>query len=350
MQQIDTGADSALEWTAPRWQDFTKTQGGFTPEFVLHRFVHSGGVFAGPTRIDAAVRANLEGLTSLAPLHTKNALKIVDTVAAAFPLSTGIACFDTTFHETLPQAAFTYAIPSAWREGHGIRKYGFHGFAHDYADTRAREILGQSPVSKVLSCHLGSGASLAAIIDGVSFDTTMGFTPVDGLVMATRPGSVDPGALAWLLVNTSLRPSEMAHLLEHSSGLTGIAGHGDMKLIMTAAGKGDPEAVLAYEVWLHRLVGEMGRMIAVMGGVDLIVFGGGIGNHAWQARSDAVAALGFLNARIDPDTNRTAHEDMLISTHDSAVATVVLEAREDIAMLRSAGAAGALQESQSKEQ
>ena len=342
VKEIEGGADSALEWSAGHWQEFAKSEGGFEAEFVLHRFVHSGGIFHGPTPIDASVRHALDGLVSLAPLHTKNALSVTDAVAAAFPQSLGIACFDTTFHETLTLAAFTYAIPAAWRNEHGIRKYGFHGFAHDYANTCAREILDQRAVSRVLSCQLGSGASLAAIVDGTSVDTTMGFTPVDGLVMGTRPGSVDPGALAWLLTNTSLDDSTMSEQLEHSSGLVGIAGYSDMKVIMEDVQRGDQLASLAYNMWRHRLVGEMGRMVAVMGGVDLIVFSGGIGEHAWRARADVMDSFRFLNALLDEGVNRAARGDGVISSAGSVVAVVVVTAREDLAMIRRATSAGVL--------
>jgi len=340
---LETGADSPLEWGARRWRDLVGTQQpAFEPDVVLHRFVHSGGVFHGPTVMDASVRRRLDGLVSLAPLHTTAALKVADVVAEAFPAAMGIACFDTSFHETLSPAAFTYAIPAAWREGHGVRKYGFHGFAHDYADARGRELIHDRPVARVLSCHLGSGASLAAVVDGSSLDTTMGFTPVDGLVMATRPGSLDPGALAWLLGSTALTGAEMSELLEHGSGLTGLAGHGDLKAIMADAANGDRQATLAYQVWLHRLVGEMGRMIAVMGGVDLIVFGGGIGEHAWRARADSMSSLGFLGAALDEEANRAADGDAVIGAAGSTVAAVVVTAREDLAMIRRTTAAGIL--------
>jgi acetate kinase len=342
VMEVDTGDDSPLEWSARRWREFAAAQRDFTPTFVLHRFVHSGGIFTSPTVMDASVRKKLAGLVSLAPLHTKNALRVADTVAEAFPDATAIACFDTTFHETLAPAAYTYAVPRAWREDHGIRKYGFHGFAHDYADSRGRELVGAGAVSRVLSCQLGSGASLAAIVDGASVDTTMGFTPVDGLVMATRSGSVDPGALAWLLTNSSLTPARLSNQLEHDSGFAGLAGHGDMRVIITDADRGDERAALAYGVWLHRLVGEMGRMIAVMGGIDLIVFGGGIGEHSSRARADAVDALAFLGAVLDDGANRAAQSDAMISAPGSTVAAVVVTAREDLSMIRRAESAGVL--------
>lgn len=345
-----TGDASPQQWGAAEWRAFLEGQGdGVAPDFVLHRFVHGGGVFHEPTVITATVRRRLGDLAPLAPLHTGRALAVVDALAEAFPAAIGIACFDTSFHETLPPAAYTYAIPPRWRDEYGIRKYGFHGFAHDYADRRGRELVVDRPVWRVLSCHLGSGASLAAIVDGASVETTMGFTPVDGLVMATRPGAFDPGALAWILTQSSIAPAELSETLEHESGLSGLAGHGDLQRIMVDAAAGDAASTLAYEVWLHRLVGQMGSMIAVMGGVDLIVFGGGIGQNAGEARRAAAASFGYLGLVLDDDANRVARGDAVIHATDSAVACVVISAREDLAMIRAAAAAGILSSERSSE-
>jgi acetate kinase len=340
-EEISTGEDSPLSWDAARWRALAERQGhAFKPDYILHRFVHGGGVFHGPTVITASTRAQLEAVALLAPLHTSKALAVVDVVAQAFDGAIAIACFDTTFHETLTPAAYTYAVPSEWREEHGVRKYGFHGFAHDYADARGRELVGDRSVHRVLSCHLGSGSSLAAIVDGSSVDTTMGFTPVDGLVMATRSGSLDPGALVWLLGTGSISVATMSSALETSAGLTGLAGHSDMKKIMDDANAGDPRSTLAYDVWLHRLVGRMGEMIATMGGVDLVVFGGGIGERAWLARAAAVSALAFFGLELDDPANRSHGSDRVISSPSSAVAVVVIKAREDLAMIRRTSAAG----------
>ncbi|MHC5796457.1 acetate/propionate family kinase [Lacisediminihabitans sp. FW035] len=340
-EEIDTGDESPMTWDAARWRELARHQGpAFEPDYVLHRFVHGGGVFHGPTVITGSTRAQLETVAPLAPLHTRNALAVVDVLAQVFSGAIAIACFDTTFHETLAPAAYTYAVPSEWREAHGMRKYGFHGFAHDYANARGRELVGARKVRRVLSCHLGSGSSLAAIVDGLSVDTTMGFTPVDGLVMATRPGSLDPGAIVWLLSTTSIDVATMSSALERSSGLTGIAGHDDMRIIMRDAEAGDLRSTLAYDVWLHRLVGKMGEMIATMGGVDLIVFGGGIGERAGRARADAVGSLAFLGLELDETANRAGGSDRLVSNSRSAVAVAAITAREDLAMIRRASATG----------
>ncbi len=334
-RQIDTHDASPLGWDAARWrEDIAGCTGSFEPAYVLHRFVHGGGVFHGPTVITPAVRTQLESLAFLDPLHTAKALGVLDALGQAFGDATAIACFDTTFHQSLSPAAYTYALPPEWRRKYGVRKYGFHGFAHDYADARARELVADPGVARVLSCHLGSGSSLAAIVEGTSMDTTMGFTPVDGLVMSTRPGSIDPGALIWLLGNTPIGLPEMSRALEESSGLTALAGHGDMRMIMGQAQAGDAASLLAYEVWLHRLVGMMGEMIAAMGGVDLIVFGGGIGERAWRARAAAAKSFAFLGLELDEESNRADGTDRLISSPHSAVIAVVISAREDLAMIR----------------
>ena len=339
--RIDTHDASPLGWDAARWRDaIAGCAGAFEPAYVLHRFVHGGGVFHGPAVITPAVRTQLESLAFLDPLHTAKALGVLDVLGRAFSGATAIACFDTTFHQNLTPAAYTYALPPAWRREYGVRKYGFHGFAHDYADARARELAAAPGARRVLSCHLGSGSSLAAIVGGASLDTTMGFTPVDGLVMSTRPGSIDPGALIWLLGNTPIGLPEMSRALEESSGLTALAGHGDMGMIMREAQAGVAASVLAYEVWLHRLVGMMGEMIAAMGGVDLIVFGGGIGERAWRARAAAAQSFAFLGLELDEEANRADGTDRLISSPHSTVVAAVISAREDLAMIRRTQEAG----------
>jgi acetate kinase len=339
--EVDTGSESPLTWDADRWREFARALGA-DPRWVLHRFVHGGGVFHGPTMVTPDVRPRLDALVSLDPLHTKNALAVLDVLQTAFPQASAVVCFDTSFHETLSAAAYTYAIPRQWREEHGVRKYGFHGFAHDYADRRGRELAGDRAVSRVLSCQLGSGSSLAAIIDGVSIDTTMGFTPLDGLVMSTRSGEVDPGALAWLLTNTSIGASELSESLEHDSGLTALAGEADMSSIVARAMTGDEAASLAYDVWMHRLVSLMGSMVAIMGGIDLVVFSGGVGEHVWEARASIAKRLAFLGLELDGEANERAKTDALVSAVDSRVAVVVVGAREDLAMIRSAAASGML--------
>src|SRR5664280_281432 len=186
-----------------------------------------------------------------------------------------VACFDTAFHATLPPAAYTYALPAEWRDRWGVRRYGFHGLSHAWASRRAQQLV--PCARRVVTCHLGAGASLAAVLDGRSVDTTMGFTPLDGLVMATRSGSVDPGLLIWLEERERLAPREVADTLEHRSGLLGLAGTGDMRELL---GRADPDAELALEVYVHRLASSVAAMTVGLGGLDTLVFTGGVGERA----------------------------------------------------------------------
>jgi acetate kinase len=245
------------------------------PDAVGHRIVHGGMIFTGAVRIDDVVRARLGELTDLAPLHQPKSLAALDAVTAQLPGVTSVASFDTAFHTTIPAAAATYAVPREWRDRYGIRRYGFHGLSHAYCSRRAAEVLDRPLAGlRIVSCHLGAGASLAAVIDGRSVDTTMGFTPLEGLVMATRSGTVDPGLVLWLEEHEHLSPHDVATALEQRSGLTALAGTGDMREVEAAAGRGDPDAVLALDVFTHRLVGGIGAMSAAIGGLDVLAFTG----------------------------------------------------------------------------
>ena len=211
---------------------------------VGHRIVHGGERFRAAVRIDAGVRTAMGELADLAPLHQPKSLAALDASQEILPEVPAVACFDTAFHASLPAAAATYALPAAWRERWGLRRYGFHGLSHAWVARRALQLLkeqGSEPHGRerIVSCHLGAGASLCAIRDGASLETTMGFTPVEGLVMATRSGSVDPGLLMWLLEHEQLSPGELADALEHRSGLLGLSGHADMREVLELAGAGD---------------------------------------------------------------------------------------------------------------
>ncbi len=232
-------------------------------------------------RLDDEVEANLAALTDLAPLHQPKSLAALAAVKAVRPDLPAVACFDTAFHADMPASATTYAIPPEWRKRWALRKYGFHGLSHAYASRRAAAMVGR-PVEelRIVSCHLGAGASLAAIRDGRSVDTTMGFTPLDGLVMATRSGSIDPGLVLWLEEHVRMPPAELAATLEHRSGLLGLAGTADMRAILAAEADGDEAASLAVGVYLHRLRASVAAMVAALGGLDVLVFTGGVGEHA----------------------------------------------------------------------
>jgi acetate kinase len=299
-----------------------------------HRIVHGGTVFRAPVVIDAAVRQRLEALTDLAPLHQPKSLAALDAVQAALPGVPGIACFDTAFHATIPDAAATFALPSEWRQRWALRRYGFHGLSHAWIARRAVELAGlpcgDGPGRpRLVSCHLGAGASLAAIAGGRSVDTTMGFTPLDGLVMATRSGAVDPGLVLWLEQHAGTPPAELAATLEYRSGLYGLAGTADMRQILDRAATGDPQALLAREVYLHRLRAGIAAMAAAMGGVDLLAFTGGVGENSAEVRERAMDGLGFLGVAGEPRRNTAGTGDRLISPDDAAVRAFVIAARED---------------------
>jgi acetate kinase len=302
---------------------------------VGHRVVHGGSRFRGAVLIDDDVRAAIAGLADLAPLHQPRAIAGIDATAALLPSVPAVACFDTAFHASMPETAATYALPGPWRGRFGLRRYGFHGLSHSYAARRAAELAGLSAQRRrVVTCHLGAGASLAAVSSGRSLDTTMGFTPLEGLVMATRSGSVDPGMLVWLLNDGRLSLTQLADGLERSSGLAGLAGlpggSGDMRDVRAAAGRGDRDARLAIGVYVHRLRREIAAMAAAMNGLDALVFTGGIGEHDPALRAATAAGLAFLGVAIDDDSNSAAHGDADISAPGAAVRTVVITAREDI--------------------
>ncbi len=296
---------------------------------VGHRVVHGGERFTAPVKVDDRVEAALEELVELAPLHQPQSLAAMRAVAAELPELPAVACFDTAFHATLPPSARTYALPARWRERFGLRRFGFHGLSHSYASRRAAEMLGR-PGLRTVTCHLGAGASLAAVEAGRSVDTTMGFTPLEGLVMATRSGSVDPGLLVWLLEREAIGASEMAAALEHESGLAGLAGTGDMREVEAAAEAGASEAELALGVYVHRLRGAIGAMAAALGGLDALVFTGGVGENSPVVRSLTCQGLAFLGVELDAERNGAPGGDASIGAPGAAAATLVITAREDV--------------------
>jgi acetate kinase len=281
--------------------------------------------------IDRSVAERLRALTDLAPLHQPQALAVLDVVSAVLPTVPAVACFDTAFHAALPAAAAAYALPREWRQRWELRRYGFHGLSHAYASRRASDLLGRSPDElRLVTCHLGAGASLAAVLHGRSVDTTMGFTPLEGLVMATRSGSVDPGLLLWLQEHAGMPAAELAATLEHRSGLLGLAGTADMQAIVTSAEAGDPGAGLALDVYLHRLRAAIAAMAASMNGMNALVFTGGVGENAPTVRKRAAQGLAFLGIELDSERNVAARPDMEIGAEGAPVRTLVIAAREDL--------------------
>lgn len=302
---------------------------------VGHRIVHGGTRYSGPVLLDEEVEANLRALTDLAPLHQPKSLAALAAVNAVLPSVPAVACFDTAFHAGMPAAATTYAIPPEWRKRWALRKYGFHGLSHAYASRRAAEMLARPVESlRIVTCHLGAGASLAAIRGGRSVDTTMGFTPLDGLVMATRSGSIDPGLVLWLEEHVRMPPAELASTLEHRSGLLGLAGTADMRAILAAEAAGDEAATLAIGVYLHRLRASIAAMVAALGGLDVLVFTGGVGENAPAIRERVAADLAYLGVALDPAANAAAHGDAEIGAVGAPVRALVIGAREDLEIVR----------------
>lgn len=298
---------------------------------VGHRIVHGGTRYTAPVRIDDQVRQRLESLTDLAPLHQPKSLAALDSVQAVLPGVPAVACFDTAFHATIPPPAATFALPEEWRQRWNLRRYGFHGLSHAYASGRAAELLGRHDERlRLVTCHLGAGASLAAVHGGRSVDTTMGFTPLDGLVMATRSGSVDPGLVLWLEEHVHTPAAELAAALDNRSGLYGLAGTADMREVLARAAAGDPRAELARDVYLHRLRASVAAMAAAVNGLDAIVFTGGVGENSPEIRQRTLDGLSFLGAAVDPVSNDSGTGDREIGTIAAPVRALVIAAREDI--------------------
>lgn len=297
---------------------------GRSADAVGHRVVHGGGEFTDAVLATPSVRDRLETFVTLAPLHQPAALKALELSVSALPRHDHFCCFDTGFHATLPQAATTYAVPRRWREDHGVRKFGFHGLSHAYVARR----LGFH--ERIVSCHLGAGASLCAVRNGASIDTTMGFTPLGGLVMATRPGDLDPGVIVWAL-QRGADPGTVARELHEDSGLQGLCGTGDMRAVLARATEGEPAAALALDVVLHRLIGAAGSMTAALGGLDCLVFTGGVGEHAAELRARVASGLAFLGVAIDEELNSQVHgSGRDVTAAGASVHTEILAAREDI--------------------
>jgi acetate kinase len=303
---------------------------------VGHRVVHGGEQFVRPVKVDAQVLRALLELADLAPLHQRRSLAAVRAVADIVAGVPVFACFDTAYHASLPPAAATYALPLAWRQRWPVRRFGFHGLSHAYAARRGAALVGRRPGElRVVTCHLGAGASLCATASGEAQDTTMGFTPLDGLVMATRSGSVDPGLVCWLVEHGGLDIADVAHGLERESGLVGLAGGtGDMREILARVERGDSAAQLAFSVYVHRLRREIAAMVAALGGLDVLVFTGGVGEHQPQIRAAAAATLGFLGVGVDADLNSEATTDADVSASGAGARTLVVTAREDIEITR----------------
>jgi acetate kinase len=299
---------------------------------VGHRLVHGGERFTGPVVVDAGVREELDLLSALAPLHMPPALALLDSLAQVVSVPQ-VACFDTAFHATLPEASRVYALPQRWRE-RGVRRYGFHGLSCAWSLRRVAELQRQEARSlQLVVAHLGAGASVTAIRGGVSVDTSMGFTPLEGLVMATRSGSVDPGALMWLMRSQAVSAAELDHALEHESGLMALAGTGDMRTLEQRAEQHDQAAVHAQDAYAHRAAACIASVAASLERLDALVFTGGAGEHSHAMRKRICARLSILGlpARL---RQRVADTDGAVSEPGESPSVLVVTAREDLEIAR----------------
>jgi acetate kinase len=296
-----------------------------------HRVVHGGRAFRESTRITPEVRAGIARMASFAPEHNRLELEAIEAMERILgPDAVQVAVFDTAFHASLPPPAYVYPGPYAWVD-QGIRRYGFHGISHQYASRRAAAILGRDLASlRMITCHLGNGCSLAAIRDGSSIDTTMGFTPLEGLMMGTRSGTVDPGIVIHLVRHLGLSAEALDRVLNKESGLLGVSGvSGDMRAVLAAMDRGDARAQLAFDVYVHRLRSEIGAMLASLGGLDALVFTAGVGENSPQVRAQTVEAFAFLGVKLDPAKNAQSPPDTDIAAPESAVRVLVVHTQEE---------------------
>ncbi len=307
-------------------------------EAVAHRVVHGGQGFREPVLIDAAVRERIFALESLAPLHNAPALEGIERAQSALPEVPHVAVFDTGFHATIPNQAAVYALPLRWRRDWGIHRYGFHGLSVAWSVERAPQLLGREGDGlRLVVCHLGGGCSVSAVLDGHSVDTTMGFSPLEGVPMATRSGSVDPGALIYLIREHGIGGEELDEALNLESGLRGLSGgSGDMIELERAVRDGDPDAELAIEVFVHRLAGAVASMTASAGGLDALVFTAGIGESSALVRDRVCRRLAFLGVAIDQVRNQEAKPDCELTASGATVRVLVVRAREELVAARAA--------------
>jgi acetate kinase len=303
---------------------------------IGHRVVHGGTRFVSSVRVTPEVKAGIASLAELAPLHNPVNLEGIEAAEAAWPGVPQVAVFDTAFHATLPEAARTYGIPYTWTHDWGLRRYGFHGLSHAYCSSRAAELLGRGPHGlRLVICHLGQGCSLAAVRDGICVDTTMGFTPLDGLVMGTRSGSVDPGLLTFVLRHKGLSAEELDRILNGQSGLLGVSGlSGDMRQIQEAAHAGNARARLAFDVFIHRLRRMIGALALPLGGLDALVFTAGIGEHSSEVLAAACRDLAGLGVELDAGKNATLRPDADVAAATSRTRILIVATREDLTLVR----------------
>ena len=307
-----------------------------TIDVVGHRVVHGGPSFEDPVIVTPDVKSAIAGVSAFAPLHNRAELESIEEIEKLLGGIKQVAVFDTGFHKTMPLPARVYPGPYAWYSG-GIRRYGFHGINHKYCARRAAKMLpAASHALRLVTCHLGNGCSLAAIRDGKSVDTTMGFTPLEGLMMGTRSGSVDPGIITYLMREKHLDGKQLDEVLNKQSGLLGISGlSGDMREVLAAMKDGNDRAKLAFDIYIHRLQSGIGSMIASLGGIDALVFTAGVGENSSEVRAAACENLRYAGVELDPAKNAQSAPDADISTPGSTTRVLIIRAQEDWEIARS---------------
>ena len=299
---------------------------------VGHRMVHGGEKFSQSVLLTPEVLAAFEACNDLAPLHNPANLKGVHAIAAILPNVPQVGVFDTAFHQTMPDYAYMYAVPYELYQKYGVRRYGFHGTSHRYVSKRVCEFLGVDPAGKrIITCHIGNGGSITAIKDGKSVDTSMGLTPLEGLMMGTRSGDIDGGAVTYIMEKEGLDAAGMSNLLNKKSGVLGIFGESsDMRDLEAAAAAGNLRALLAERMYFYRMKKYIGSYAAALGGVDIIVFTGGVGENQASARWAACEGLEFMGVKLDAEKNKVRGEEAIISTDDSKVKVVVIPTDEEL--------------------
>ena len=299
---------------------------------VGHRMVHGGEKFSESVLLTKEVLDAFTACNDLAPLHNPANLKGVHAISAILPNVPQVGVFDTAFHQTMPDYAYMYAVPYALYEKYGVRRYGFHGTSHRYVSKRVCEFLGISPEGKrIITCHIGNGGSITAIKDGKSVDTSMGLTPLEGLMMGTRSGDIDAGAVTYIMEKEGLDAAGMSNLLNKKSGVMGIFGESsDMRDLENAVAADNPKARLAENMYFYRIKKYIGAYAAALGGVDIIVFTGGVGENQATARWGACEGLEFMGVKLDAEKNKVRGEEAVISTDDSKVKVVVIPTDEEL--------------------
>ncbi len=303
---------------------------------VGHRVVHGAEKFSQSVLITDEVKDMIKQCYDLAPLHNPANMTGIDAITALMPEVPQVAVFDTAFHQTMPAKSFMYALPYKYYTEDGVRRYGFHGTSHRYVSQRVCEFLGISPVGqKIITCHIGNGGSITAVVDGKSVDTSMGLTPTEGLMMGTRVGDVDPGALVYLMLKHNLSATELQKIINKESGMLGTSEiSSDMREIEAAVDAKNPRACLGLDMYEQRITKYIGAYAAEMGGVDIIVFTGGVGENQCSLRSNVCAPLAFMGVEIDMEVNKVRGEEKVISTPASKVKVVVIPTDEELMIAR----------------